>query len=81
MEKCPYKYVFGVPGTGFHAYRFLDTPIGDYLGTILLAMLVTWLTKIPLVITTIGAFVLGIILHMAFCMYTGSELWLVKIFS
>ena len=81
MEKCPYKYIFGFPNKGVHSIRFLDTPMVDYIGTIFLAMLVTWFTKIPLVITTIGAFVLGIILHMAFCMYTGSELWLLKMFS
>jgi hypothetical protein len=73
---CQYKYALGVPGTGIHQYRFLDTAIVDYVGTIFLAMIVTKFTKIPLVITTILAFVLGILLHMVFCLKTGTETWL-----
>ena len=53
--------IFGVPGMG--------TAIVDYLGTILIAMIVT---KIPLVITTICAF----ILHYLFSSKTGTEMWL-----
>jgi|APCry1669189768_1035252.scaffolds.fasta_scaffold190535_1 hypothetical protein len=75
MTQCAYKYLFGVPGTGIHRFRFLDTAIVDYLGTILLAMIVTKLTKVPLVITTIGMFLLGIILHLFVCLHTGTEAW------
>jgi uncharacterized membrane protein YcaP (DUF421 family) len=73
---CPYKYALGIPGKGIHQYRFLDTAILDYIGSILIAMIITKLTKIPLVLTTIGVFVLGIILHMIFCLKTGTEVWL-----
>ena len=75
MTECPYKYLFGVPGTGIHKYRFLGTAIADYIGTILLAMLVTYFTKVPLVITTIAMFLLGIILHLAVGLRTGTESW------
>lgn len=73
---CQYKYLFGVPGQGAHKYRFLGTPIVDYVGTIILAMLLTKFTKIPLVLTTIGMFVLGILLHMVFCLRTGTEIFI-----
>ena len=73
---CPYKYIFGVPGTGVHQYRFLNTTIVDYIASILAAMLITKFTKIPLVITTIGVLVLGILFHHLFCLKTGTELWL-----
>ena len=73
---CQYKYIFGVPGKGVHSYRFLDTAIIDYIVSIMIAMLITKATKIPLVLTTIGVLVLGIILHFAFCMKTGTEMWL-----
>lgn len=73
---CQYKYIFGKPGVGVHQYRFLDTAIFDYIGSILIAMIITKFTKIPLVLTTIGVLLLGIILHIAFCMKTGTEMWL-----
>jgi hypothetical protein len=59
----------------FQEKGFISTAIVDYLGSILIAMIVT---KIPLVITTIGVFVLGIILHLLFCLKTGTEIWLIK---
>ncbi len=61
--KCPYRDLFGKPGTGVHAYRFLDIAIFDYIATIFLSVVVTKLTGIPIVITTIAMFVLGIVLH------------------
>ena len=73
---CQYKYIFGVPGQGIHQYRFLDTAIVDYIGSIMIAMIITKFTKVPLVITTICVFLLGILLHYLFCMKTGTEIWL-----
>ena len=75
MSTCSYKYLFGMPGQGVHKYRFLDTAIVDYIASILGAMLITKITKIPLVITTIGVFLSGIVLHYLFCLKTGTESW------
>jgi len=62
-----YKNFFGKLGTGPHKYRFLnDTAILDYLIAIGFAMFVTWMTKIPLVLTTIFVLISGIILHYLF---------------
>jgi len=67
-----YDKLFGVIGKGVHKYRFLDVALVDYYMTIFGAMLITYITKIPLVITTIGLFILGIILHYLFGVETNT---------
>ena len=61
-----YKDIFGKVGSGAHKYRFMNAAIVDYAVTILGAILITYLTDIPLVLTTIGLFILGILLHYLF---------------
>ena len=67
-----YKDIFGEAGKGVHSYRFLNTALLDYILTILGAILLTYLTDIPLVLTTIGLLVLGLILHYLFGVNTNS---------
>ena len=67
-----YKDIFGEAGKGVHSYRFLNTALVDYIVTILGAILLTYLTDIPLVLTKIGLLVLGIILHYLFGVNTNS---------
>ena len=72
---CPFKKysgIFGNPSEGIHKYRLLDVALVDYVLTILLAIFLSKLTKIPLVISTIIMFVLGIILHMLFGINTSA---------
>lgn len=69
---CKYKNIFGVPGQGFHSMRLLDVAMFDYVGTILLAVIVSKFTKIPLVLSTILMFVLGLVLHWVFCVPTSA---------
>lgn len=73
---CKYKYALGVPGQGVHSYRFLGSALFDYVATIVGAVILSKVTGIPIVLTTILLFVLGIILHMAFCLRTPTEVWL-----
>lgn len=73
---CHYKYLFGIPGKGVHAYRFMDTAIVDYVGTIVLAALLTKFTQLPLVLSTILMFIIGILLHVVFCVPTGATRYL-----
>lgn len=61
-----YKNIFGEPGTGIHKYRFMGTAIVDYILAIILAIAITYITKIPLVITTILSLLLGIVAHLLF---------------
>jgi hypothetical protein len=67
-----YKNILGIPGKGIHKYRFLGTAVMDYVFSILLAILITYLTHIPLVLTTIGILVLGIVLHALFGVETNA---------
>ena len=76
MKFCKYSNIFGVAGQGVHKYRLFDVALVDYVSTILLAMIVTKFTKIPLVISTILMFVLGIILHVLFCVNTSAVRYL-----
>lgn len=67
--KCPlikYNKIFGVAGKGLHSYQILNTAIVDYILTILGAFLLTYLTGVPVVLTTIILLILGIILHVLF---------------
>ena len=66
IDLSKYKNIFGQPGTGIHQYKFKGTAIVDYLLTIAGAFLITYFTDIPLVITTIGLLILGILFHYAF---------------
>ena len=72
---CPFKQfrdIFGKPGTGVHSYRILDTAVVDYVMTLAGAVLLTKVTKIPLVLTTILLLVLGIVFHVLFGVNTNS---------
>jgi hypothetical protein len=73
---CKYKDIFGIPGKGFHSVRLMDVALGDYIGTILLAILMSHVTKYPLVLTTIFMFILGLILHILFCVPTSASKFL-----
>jgi hypothetical protein len=66
MSGCPYRYLFGKPGEGAHASRFLGLSIVDTVLTFLGALLITYMTGYPILWTFIGFFVLGEILHYAF---------------
>ena len=66
IDLSQYKNIFGEPGKGLHQYKFKGTAVIDYLLTILGAFIVTYFTDIPLVITTIGLLILGILFHSLF---------------
>ena len=66
LNLSKFKNIFGAPGTGVHKYKFKGTAIVDYFLTIAGAFIITYFTDIPLVITTIGLFLIGIILHYLF---------------
>jgi len=68
-----YKNLFGKVGTGTHKYRFFnDTAILDYLIALAFAMFVTWVTKMPLVLTTVIVLILGILVHYLFGVQTNT---------
>lgn len=74
---CPFKDIFGKPRTGVHSVRMVgDTAMFDYLGTLCIAMIITYFYKLPLDISTILIFVLSIVLHWIFCVDTNGTRWL-----
>ena len=76
---CPfskYSEIFGKQNEGVHSIRFLDVAAVDYFLSILGAIILSFFTKIPLVLTTIVILVLGIILHMLFGVNTSAVKYL-----
>ena len=76
---CPfskYSEIFGKQNEGVHSSRFLDVATIDYFLSILGAIVISFFTKIPLVLTTIIVLVLGIILHMLFGINTSAVKYL-----
>ena len=71
-----YKDIFGKPKQGAHQYRFLNTALVDYVFTIIGAIILTYFSGIPLVLTTIILFILGIVLHVLFGVPTNTTKYL-----
>ena len=67
-----YKNIFGKVGEGVHSYRFLNTAMVDYYLTILFAMLIAYITDIPLLLTTVGLLLLSILFHYLFGVQTNT---------
>ena len=81
MGLCKYKDIFGKPGQGIHRHRVLDISIMDVFTTILVGGIIGYAIRwfvpwwnIPATIG--GAFLLGIVLHRAFCVRTTVDKWL-----
>jgi hypothetical protein len=67
---CPYKDILGVPGKGIHSTRFLGVAIADVVMTVIGAVLLAYWMKWNVWYTIAGMFVLGVVLHRAFCVRT-----------
>jgi hypothetical protein len=63
---CPYKFVLGIPGEGFHEARLLGLARNDTIGTVFLALLTAWLFEINVWTSLVVWFVGGEILHYMF---------------
>lgn len=60
------KDIFGKVGEGIHSYRFMNLAIVDVLMTIVGAAIVSYLFNFSFWLTTLYAFLFGIILHRLF---------------
>ena len=79
MSLCPlskFNKIFGIPGKGVHHFRILDVAAIDYFLTLIGAILLSYLTRVPLVLSTIGLLILGVILHAAFGIPTNAVKYL-----
>ena len=63
---CPYKYLLGIPGQGFHSTRIYGYALNDTIATIVLALITSYFTKQPFLPTLVFWLVLGEILHYVF---------------
>lgn len=67
---CKYANYLGIPGQGVHQYRVFNIAIVDVILTIVGALAISYIFKLNPFYTTVATFVLGIILHRAFCVRT-----------
>lgn len=63
---CPYKYVLGIPGQGFHSTRIFGYALNDTLATIVLALVTSYLLKLSFLPVLVFWLIAGEILHYAF---------------
>ena len=73
---CKYKDIFGKPGEGVHAYRFLGVAIVDVLFTFLLAYAIHHFAGTGFWITLTALVILALALHWAFCVKTSVTVYL-----
>jgi hypothetical protein len=67
---CKYKNLFGPLGQGIHSYRAFNIAYLDILVTIVAALAISYAFKLPVGYTILAMFVLGVIVHRAFCVRT-----------
>lgn len=70
MDFCKYKDLLGKPGTGFHSFRIGGIAVGDTIFVFICCIIISYLFDYSLLITTLGIFLLGIIVHRMFCVRT-----------
>ena len=69
---CKYNKLFGEAGTtkGMRKYRIFGIALFDVTVTVVCALLIAWVFKLPYIQTVIAIFILGIFVHRAFCVRT-----------
>ena len=70
IQLCKYKHIFGKEKEGLHAYRILDIAVVDYIGTVLVAYILSVYYDIEFWKINTLLFVLAIIIHRIFCVNT-----------
>jgi hypothetical protein len=70
MIFCKYKDVLGKPYEGFHSTRFLGLALGDLLGALLIAILLSYGFQKSLIYMLVIVFLITQISHMLFCVNT-----------
>ena len=67
---CKYKDFFGKPGEGAHSYRIFNIAYIDVIFTVIMAWVISKLFTVSFGYTLIIVFLLGIVMHRAFCVRT-----------
>ena len=76
MSGCPYRYLFGVPGTGAHSYRIFGLAAVDIFLTILLAATTAKYTNSSFLVHLIFWLIVGEVLHYLFGTQTAFLTWM-----
>jgi hypothetical protein len=72
---CPYKDLFGKPGTGVHRWRVANIAVVDVLATVILAAVVSSLLRVSFLWTLVILFIIGELLHYWMCVDTTVIKW------
>ena len=68
---CQYKNMFGEPKSGWRKkYRIFNISYIDVLVVLIFCGIISWFSKYPFLFVTLIVFILGIIVHRAFCVRT-----------
>jgi hypothetical protein len=73
MNRCKYKHVFGEPRKGVHSYRVAGVAAVDVLGTMAVAMLISFVFSWSFWTVLPATLVLGIVLHRLMCVDTAVD--------
>ena len=73
---CRYRDALGKPGTGVHAHRIAGVAAVDLALTVVAATLLAWWLDWSFGYTFIGLFIVGILVHRAFCVKTTVDKWI-----
>ena len=60
------RYIFGIPGEGFHSTRIFGYALNDIIGTIFIAIITSYTWRVPIPQSLLGWFLVGEILHYVF---------------
>lgn len=72
MSLCQYKHALGVPGEGVHAARLGPFALWDVVGTVVGGYAVSRVNGSRPMPTIVATFVVGHLLHIAFCVDTAA---------
>lgn len=65
-SKCPFAFVLGIPGQGFHEKRIYGYALNDTIATIIIALITAYIFNIAVWKSLLGWFVAGELLHYMF---------------
>ena len=70
MTLCEYKDLFGEPGKGIREWRIFNLSIVDFIGAIILGLILSKLFNTSKIGGVFLSFILGLIFHKLFCVET-----------
>ena len=76
FDFCKYRHIFGIEGQGAHSYRIFNIAIVDFVGTIILGIILSKITTANIYLSIIIMFLLGILLHKLFCVKSTVNVYL-----